>query len=168
MSGIRDWARHPARRSASRGQALVEFALVLPIFVLMLMVLFDFGRVVYAQHTIAQDAREASRKGQVEPASPITVYYSTLQYTAIRNAALAMSPGTTLAAANITGDPAQGCAAASGTPGVDDLVAPNTCFYPDGDSIGGKVVVNIKVSVPLLILGGGSFDITAQSVAYIQ
>ena len=48
-------------RSRWRGQALVEFALVLPIFLLILMTLLDFGRVIYAQHTINQDAAGGAR-----------------------------------------------------------------------------------------------------------
>jgi Flp pilus assembly protein TadG len=45
----------------SRGQALVEFALVLPIFILVLVGLFDAGRAVYAHNTVANSARAAAR-----------------------------------------------------------------------------------------------------------
>jgi TadE-like protein len=44
-----------------RGQAVVEFALVLPIFVLILVAVFDVGRAVYAYSTINNAAREAGR-----------------------------------------------------------------------------------------------------------
>lgn len=54
-----------ARRDA-RGQALVEFALILPIFVLILVGLFDFGRAIYAYNTINQAAREAARLAIVD------------------------------------------------------------------------------------------------------
>jgi Flp pilus assembly protein TadG len=51
------------RRSDQRrnGQALVEFALVIPIFILVLFGLIDMGRAVYANHTLAQATREAAR-----------------------------------------------------------------------------------------------------------
>ena len=52
------------RRGAAhrrRGQALVEFALVIPIFLLVLFGLLDMGRAVYANHTLNQAAREAAR-----------------------------------------------------------------------------------------------------------
>ena len=39
-----------------RGQSLVEFALILPIFVLILVGLFDFGAGIYAFNTISQAA----------------------------------------------------------------------------------------------------------------
>jgi Flp pilus assembly protein TadG len=45
----------------SRGQALVEFGLILPIFVLVLVGLFDLGRAVYVYNTLNNAAREAVR-----------------------------------------------------------------------------------------------------------
>ncbi len=50
----------------SRGQALVEFALVIPIFLLMLFGLIDIGRLVYLNATLSQAAREGARVGSVE------------------------------------------------------------------------------------------------------
>jgi Flp pilus assembly protein TadG len=46
-----------------RGQTLVEFALVLPLFVLILVGLFDVGRAVFYTSTLNNAAREASRWG---------------------------------------------------------------------------------------------------------
>jgi len=53
--------RPRSRRPESRGQALVEFALIVPIFVLVLVAIFDLGRGVYAFSTINNAAREAGR-----------------------------------------------------------------------------------------------------------
>ena len=50
----------------SRGQTLVEFALILPIFILLLVGIFDFGRAIYAYNTISNAAREAVRVGIVD------------------------------------------------------------------------------------------------------
>ena len=47
------------------GQTLVEFALILPIFILLLMGIFDFGRAIYAYNTINNAARQAVRVGIV-------------------------------------------------------------------------------------------------------
>lgn len=44
-----------------RGQALVEFALVLPLLIVVLVGMFDFGRAIYAYNTISQAARTAAR-----------------------------------------------------------------------------------------------------------
>jgi Flp pilus assembly protein TadG len=49
------------RRAKPRGQAMVEFALVFPIFILLLVGLFDFGRVIWVNDTLASAAREAGR-----------------------------------------------------------------------------------------------------------
>jgi Flp pilus assembly protein TadG len=54
------------RRRRSRGQSMVEFALVLPIFLLMLFGLIDMGRLVFASTTMSQAAREAARVASVQ------------------------------------------------------------------------------------------------------
>lgn len=53
-------------RRQGRGQALVEFALIAPIFILILVGLFDVGRLVYAYHTTNNAAREAGRQATVD------------------------------------------------------------------------------------------------------
>ncbi len=55
-----------ATRRRERGQGLVEFALIFPLFILLLLVVFDFGRAVYAHHTIANAARSAARVAIVD------------------------------------------------------------------------------------------------------
>jgi len=53
-------------RGRTRGQALVEFGLILPIFILLLVGIFDFGRAIYAYNTINNAAHEAVRVGIVD------------------------------------------------------------------------------------------------------
>ena len=55
--------RHGA---TSRGQALVEFALILPLLVFLLLGLFDFGRAVYAFSTVNNAARDGARLAVVD------------------------------------------------------------------------------------------------------
>jgi len=87
-------------RGRSRGQTLVEFALIAPIFILMLFALIDFGRVIYAQETITQDSREGARAGLVAALdSPVT----TATYQKIRTAAQQMTAGISLANTNKIG-----------------------------------------------------------------
>jgi Flp pilus assembly protein TadG len=45
----------------ARGQSLVEFALVLPLFLVMLMGVVDVGRAIWAQNSLASAAREGAR-----------------------------------------------------------------------------------------------------------
>jgi Flp pilus assembly protein TadG len=54
------------RRRRFRGQSLVEFALILPIFLLILFGLVDMGRAVYANSTLSQASREAARLVSVQ------------------------------------------------------------------------------------------------------
>lgn len=53
-------------KQRTRGQALVEFALILPIFLLVLMGILDLGRAVYYSSTLSNAAREAAREGIVD------------------------------------------------------------------------------------------------------
>lgn len=50
----------------TRGQALVEFALILPIFILLLVGILDFGRAIYGYNTVNNAAHEAVRVGIVD------------------------------------------------------------------------------------------------------
>jgi Flp pilus assembly protein TadG len=53
-------------RAPRRGQSLVEFALVFPVFILLVFGLIDMGRYVYLNSTLSQAAREAARVAAVE------------------------------------------------------------------------------------------------------
>lgn len=53
-------------RRRTRGQALVEFALVFPVFLLLLFGLIDIGRYVFSTNDLNEAAREAARYGSVE------------------------------------------------------------------------------------------------------
>lgn len=54
------------RRAAPRGQAMVEMALVVPIFLLVLFGLIDVGRLVSFNSMVSQAAREGARVAAVE------------------------------------------------------------------------------------------------------
>jgi len=130
------------RRNGGGGQSLVEFALVIPLLLLAIMILLDFGRVIYAQNAIEHDARAASRFASTS--APQTDE-------AIRQRARAIDPLVALPDSAITGE--------SGS------------FYPDGTAEGQRVVVRIDVTVPLVtpfistIVGGtATVSATARDV----
>ncbi len=56
-----------------RGQSLVEFALVLPVFLLMVFGIIDLGRVIWAYDNLANAAREGARYASVHGGSELTV-----------------------------------------------------------------------------------------------
>jgi hypothetical protein len=77
-------ANHPSRTESSRGQTLVEFALVLPMLLVMLLGIADFGRVFAAGITveaISRDAAEAASQEYLQfrraasPAAPSSTAY---------------------------------------------------------------------------------------------
>jgi hypothetical protein len=49
-----------SRRASSRGQSLVELALIAPVFLLLLLTAIDLGRLLYSQITITNAAKEAA------------------------------------------------------------------------------------------------------------
>src|SRR5919108_4705909 len=49
------------RRRREAGQSLVETALVLPVLLIILMGIFDFGRAIFAYNAVSNSAREAVR-----------------------------------------------------------------------------------------------------------
>lgn len=54
------------RTCTERGAAAVEFALVLPILLLLLLGIFEFGRIYNAQLTLTQASREGARVMAIE------------------------------------------------------------------------------------------------------
>jgi Flp pilus assembly protein TadG len=64
---VRDGRHHGfamIRRTGSpgeHGQSLVEFSLILPVFILMLFGILDMGRAIYAYNTVADAARDGVR-----------------------------------------------------------------------------------------------------------
>ena len=53
------------RRTGQKGQALVELALVLPILLLILMAIIDFGRVFHGFLAVTNGAREGARQASL-------------------------------------------------------------------------------------------------------
>lgn len=53
-------------RNTEAGQALVEFTMILPIFLLLLFALVDFGRAFYTWLVVTQAAREGARAAAVQ------------------------------------------------------------------------------------------------------
>jgi hypothetical protein len=56
-----------------RGQALVEFALILPVFFLIVAGMFDFGLGIYSDLTLVNAAREGARLGAIDPGNTTAI-----------------------------------------------------------------------------------------------
>jgi Flp pilus assembly protein TadG len=64
------------------GQSLVEFALVLPIFLLMIMGIVDMGRLIYTYNTVSNAARDGARIAIVNQSTTGTTTCDTSSATA--------------------------------------------------------------------------------------
>ena len=58
-------SRRENGQKGEKGQALVEFALIVPIFLLLLFAILDFGMGFYSWITVTNSAREGARIGAV-------------------------------------------------------------------------------------------------------
>ena len=64
----RNRTTHRKDRRGERGQAMLEFALVIIALVVVMVGIIDFGRMFYTYATIANSAREGARFGILDPA----------------------------------------------------------------------------------------------------
>jgi Flp pilus assembly protein TadG len=136
------------RRDRSRGQSLVEFALVVPIFFLLLFGFIDVGRYVYTTTAYGQAAREGARWASVDQWSyscPGSVSPQTRK---------ACSEAVTLSRVP----------AGAPTPTTVVFTCPATCRF--GDLISVRVAGQFRFFTPIIsnLLGTPTVDQTAQVV----
>ena len=147
---------HPGsarRRHQTRGQAMVEFALVLPVFVMLLVGMMDMGFALYSKMTVINAAREGARAAVDAPD------YSkvpTLVTAAVQSAA----SGTSVDMSSVT-IPTPVCVAAVSSP-------PRTCAWTKsspaattdaakGDSVSVRVNYTYHTFSPFLF--GATLDL---------
>jgi Flp pilus assembly protein TadG len=82
----------PLNLNSRRGQSLVEFALVLPVLIVVLMAIFDFGFGIYTYNVLSNAAREGARYGII----------ATKTDTQIKNTVISKAVGVPLNASQIT------------------------------------------------------------------
>lgn len=71
------WA--PARAGRRRGQAMVEFTLVIGLFLLLILGLACVGQILLANYAVSQAARAAAHQAAIEGGSPAAAYYAAAQ-----------------------------------------------------------------------------------------
>ena len=64
-------SRRPARRRGRRGTAVVEFAVVAPLFLLLLAGIIEFGQAFRIEHAISNASRRAARAGIIDGATAV-------------------------------------------------------------------------------------------------
>ncbi len=122
-----------------RGATAVEFALLLPLLMLLLFGIIDFGRALNAQITITQAAREGARVAALAGATTSSVQTRTI------NAAI----GLNLTAANVPSPVI--CQSGDGAAGKNSTVTVNYTFN-----------FITPVGAIAKVIGGGNFGSTLQ------
>jgi PKD repeat protein len=76
-----DWVR----RRGERGQALVEMAIILPVFLLLLLIAVDFGRLFYTYIEVSNASREGAAYGATAPDDTTGIRGRALQETNVQS-----------------------------------------------------------------------------------
>ena len=169
-------ARHPSRRRAvrrwsvrrrTRGQSLAEFAIVFPVFMIVLGGIIQFGVIFWGQNTLTQVARDLGRWEATQQFSPCDSATSRAAITSEADAIASSStligytPGTwtgnatTIAATTASEAVGADWARSSGSA---------TCPPPDNSTVW-FVTIKVNHHVPIFfpwIPGNGDLSTTAQ------
>ena len=135
-------------RRRTRGQALVEFSLILPVFILVLSGILEFGVLLYSRITIINAAREGARAASIvsDPTTIPTVVTGRVK--AVATGLTTTSPTMTIAAS---------CVAIATSPGPCTY-ATTTSSQP-GDAV--SVTVNYQYSSFFPLLFGARIPLSA-------
>jgi Flp pilus assembly protein TadG len=150
-------------RERSRGQALVEVALVSPLFFALLFGLIDLGRVIWAIDAVGAAAREGARYASVHagttgiPGADVKTTAELKTYALGYVVAGGINPTATVCFSNVNiGDRSAGCSGDT-----------STATYTRGN----LVTVRVQSSVPVFlgaIFGSSTFPVSAQSTVLIN
>jgi Flp pilus assembly protein TadG len=145
--------RHAHR---TRGQALVEFALVLPVFLLIVFGIIDAGRLIFTYNTVSNAARNAARVAIVNQSTTGTSTCDTTSPTAWAvGCAISSGVGATIIPADVSvtyRDPTDTAACASMLIGCIAVVTVAADWQPLTPIIGqilGKTTVTSTSKIPV-------------------
>lgn len=160
---------------ARRGQALVEFSVIVTIFIVLVFAVFDFGRVIWANNSLANAAREAARFAIVHggsKANECPVGPPVIGVTVIPPASPSC-PYPSPSKQSII-DVANTYAVAGGAPIVVEVCYGTGCTGntdTNDNKRGNPVTVRVTSSVDLIaarLLGQQTFGISAQSTMLVN
>jgi Flp pilus assembly protein TadG len=164
-------------RQLRGGQALVEFALIVPLFLVLIFAVFDFGRVIWANDAVGNAAREAARYAIVHGGSTSNtcpVGEPTPKLTVIPPAS-ASCPYPSPSVQSIV-DVANTFSVASGAPIVVEVCYGKGCTGSTNtpgstNRRGTPVTVTVSSTVGILtgrLLGHESFAVSAKSTMLVN
>jgi Flp pilus assembly protein TadG len=154
------FVRRGRRRDRSRGQSLVEFALVLVPFLVILMGIVDLGRGIYTYNGVAEAARELARATAVHQCVGSLCTIGTSTETAnVRSTQNSMVPGLGGASAVVT----YACTDMTDAAVPKSKVTNAPC--PSGDFVKVTVSVPFQVLTPVLSMVAPS---TLSSTTHVE
>ena len=151
---------------SEKGQSLVEFALVIPIVILIMVGLFDLGHVVFENNTLSDGARQGARIASVNPRA---ANYCADVDEAVRSA----TRGLEFDRYTVTYKTVNSTGAVSGSYIICSDGATTGALLPATARPGDRVVVALEASVtlatPLISRATGrpGFDLTAESTMQV-
>ena len=149
------------RQHGEGGASAVEFALVLPIFLIVVFGCINYGVVFAQQISMSAGARDAARASVVQPLSGSAVTCSAVIAQA-RDASVTIGLASTKVGVSVTGPTGTTCGSAKGSALVTGSASARVCT---GSTDGGQLVVSLSVSpqalVPLVPVPG-SINSTAR------
>jgi PKD repeat protein len=152
-------ARIGPKSRRSKGQSMVEFALIVPIFLFLLLIAIDFGRTFFSYIEVNNAAREGAAYAAGNPTALVganSITSHALQETNVQQQGGENPITVTAACADPSGNPlVGGCAAA-----------------PGGGGIGNSITVNVAEPFTFVtpVIGGffnNSFTISASASAAV-
>jgi len=143
-----DSTSRAAHDERGRGQALVEFAIVLPVFFLLVAGMFDFGLGIYSDLTLVNAAREGARLGVIDPGNT----------SAIETRVRAMAGNLDAAKLNVT--------VACERPSGNSFTSCTSPMWLPGDAT--KVTVDYRYSMFFPILFGTEIPLSSESKMRIE
>ena len=156
-----------------RGQSLVEFALMFPIIVLLMVGVFDMGRIVFINNSLSDGARHAARHAIINPRDigvlPGDPDYCQRIDDAMRSAIL----GLELSDFTVTYQVITAADAVSGQVVLCDMDGATGAAVPLTASPGDRVVVvlesGVVLATPLIAAASGqqTFNLRAESTMQV-
>ena len=166
----------PKSRRGGRAQSLVEFALVLPLFLLLVFALIDFSRMLFTYISLVNGTREAARAAAISSNPSATVVNAFNNYTLVLGP---MQPATDSVQFEI--DNAQGASQTSVTCTLP--MTPASCTVPARANYSDAYVLEVETTyrfqfTPLFqaVLAGVQYagftrayvNLTSEAKAYIE
>ena len=132
------WRQGRTAKRSRRGQAMVEFALVIPIFLLLFVALFDLGRAVFAYNTLTNAAREGVRLAIVNQDSASIIARAKSQTSIVELA----DPSVIIGFYQVNADGTQGSTCSPAAVGCMSVVSFEATYRPITPLIGNLLFAN--------------------------